>query len=204
MTWLNAKQFCNDKQAELIVVENKEENDAVVEEMKNIKWPERRIFPWIGLTGSVGEEWRWNSTGEVANYTNWASGEPNGDGHCVTYEWVTKDLLWNDLSCEHHTNMGCICEKNPDTGSGGLRLAAIPTTVAHTTPAPTTPAPTTVAPPCDGGDNCCTSSNQCGVGEGDCDDDNDCQGDLVCGQNNCQRGVGGNFEGDDDCCENPR
>jgi len=200
MTWLNAKQFCNDKQAELIVVENDAENDAVVEEMKNIKIG----LAWIGLTGSVGEGWRWNSTGEVANYTNWASGEPNGDGHCVHYEWVKKDFLWNDLSCGMvGDGMGCICEKNPDTGSGGLRLAAIPATPAPTTVAPTTVAPTTVAPPCDGGDNCCTSSNQCGVGEGDCDDDNDCKEDLVCGQNNCQTGMGGNFEGDDDCCENP-
>ena len=40
----------------------------------------------------------------------------------------------------------------------------------------------------------CTSSNQCGVGEGDCDVDNDCLGDLLCGQSNC---IGGGFDDPD-------
>ena len=46
----------------------------------------------------------------------------------------------------------------------------------------------------------CTSTNQCEVGEGDCDSDIDCKGNLVCGEDNC---VGGTFESDDDCCDNP-
>ena len=33
---------------------------------------------------------------------------------------------------------------------------------------------------------CCSSSNQCGVGGGDCDTDSDCQSGLVCGSNNCR------------------
>ena len=32
---------------------------------------------------------------------------------------------------------------------------------------------------------CCSSSNPCGVAEGDCDNDDDCQGHLLCGMNNC-------------------
>ena len=32
---------------------------------------------------------------------------------------------------------------------------------------------------------CCSSTNQCYEVEGDCDNDNDCAGDLVCGKNNC-------------------
>ena len=43
--------------------------------------------------------------------------------------------------------------------------------------------------------NCCSSSSQCGLGEGDCDYDSDCTGDLVCGLNNCADGVFGL-----DCC----
>ena len=35
----------------------------------------------------------------------------------------------------------------------------------------------------------------CGVAEGDCDDDSDCAGDLVCGDNNC------GWPGSDDCCK---
>ena len=35
------------------------------------------------------------------------------------------------------------------------------------------------------------------LGKGDCDSERDCQGNLVCGKDNCQ---GEWFEEDDDCC----
>ena len=53
---------------------------------------------------------------------------------------------------------------------------------------------------CDGGDSCCRTANQCGVGQGDCDSDADCNPDLVCGNNNC---VGCGFDPQDDCCRSP-
>ena len=57
-----------------------------------------------------------------------------------------------------------------------------------------------------GGDSCCTSSQQCGEGEGDCDTDVDCAGNLKCGQgngfdDNCDTSLG--FLWDDDCCYDP-
>merc|ERR1711915_1048286 len=42
---------------------------------------------------------------------------------------------------------------------------------------------------CNGGSSawtCCTSSNRCAVGGGDCDRDTDCQPGLKCGTNNCR------------------
>ena len=47
--------------------------------------------------------------------------------------------------------------------------------------------------------DCCTAEHPCGVGAGDCDYNWDCQGDLVCGQDNC----GGKWDWDLDCCEKP-
>ena len=38
--------------------------------------------------------------------------------------------------------------------------------------------------------DCCTSSNPCGVGEGDCDNDNECQSGLKCGTDNCPAYLG--------------
>ena len=38
------------------------------------------------------------------------------------------------------------------------------------------------------------------MGEGDCDLDNDCKGNLVCGSNNC---AGSTFDSTDDCCTDP-
>jgi len=53
---------------------------------------------------------------------------------------------------------------------------------------------------CSGGDACCTSRpEKCGVNEGDCDNDAECAGNLVCGHNNCGGSPG--FDDTDDCCE---
>ena len=43
-------------------------------------------------------------------------------------------------------------------------------------------------------DGCCTADNPCGEGDGDCDNDSECSGDLVCGTDNCPWGD------NDDCC----
>jgi len=51
---------------------------------------------------------------------------------------------------------------------------------------------------------CCTddANEPCGLGEGDCDTDDECAGDLVCGENNCLR-MGSGFKKGSDCCELP-
>jgi len=67
---------------------------------------------------------------------------------------------------------------------------------------PTTPK--TTYPPtktgCDGGNSCCTETNKCWVGEGDCDNDDDCQDGLQCGTNNCSWDQHRAWFIQDDCC----
>jgi len=54
--------------------------------------------------------------------------------------------------------------------------------------------------PCYGGDSCCDSRpDGCPEGEGDCDMDSHCAGELVCGEDNCN---GSGFDSTDDCCMN--
>ena len=59
---------------------------------------------------------------------------------------------------------------------------------------------------CDGklpgrdGEGCCTTSNTCKIGEGDCDSDSECTGNLVCGTDNCLS-IFGHSPSDFDCCE---
>ena len=48
--------------------------------------------------------------------------------------------------------------------------------------------------------DCCTTSKQCGVGEGDCKTDADCVGQLKCGKDNCDKSI---FPADANCCYNP-
>ena len=45
---------------------------------------------------------------------------------------------------------------------------------------------------------CCTKDEPCGIGEGDCDRDEHCIGDLTCGDNNCYKD--GGFPTRADCC----
>ena len=35
--------------------------------------------------------------------------------------------------------------------------------------------------------SCCQPDNTCREGEGDCDKNEDCDGDLICGTNNCRK-----------------
>jgi len=62
------------------------------------------------------------------------------------------------------------------------------------------------------GKRCCTPEKPCGLGEGDCDGPLDggvndghrgCQGDLVCGSNNCKK-FGSYYHEKDDCCDLPQ
>jgi len=49
-----------------------------------------------------------------------------------------------------------------------------------------------------GNEHYCTAQEPCGVDQGDCDTDNECQGNLICGSNNCPNSFG--FENETDCC----
>merc|ERR1711902_488099 len=61
--------------------------------------------------------------------------------------------------------------------------------------------PTSSGSGCNGGDwTCCSSTNKCGEGEGDCDSDAECQSGLICGKDNC---VGSSFLTGEDCCTKP-
>ena len=52
-----------------------------------------------------------------------------------------------------------------------------------------------------GQEKCCSPEFPCNEGEGDCEDDEECSEDLVCGVNNCKQ-FGDFFHERDDCCEN--
>ena len=52
-----------------------------------------------------------------------------------------------------------------------------------------------------GGSSCCKTSNQCAEGEGDCDNNDECQANLKCGKDNCNAALG--FPSKYDCCFDP-
>ena len=66
---------------------------------------------------------------------------------------------------------------------------------------------TTLTAACDGNSNtnwgCCSISRPCDIGGGDCDNNSDCKGDLVCGKDNCKddySSASSNWDSAADCC----
>ena len=53
---------------------------------------------------------------------------------------------------------------------------------------------------CDGGNSCCTKQFPCSQWEGDCDNNDECEDELVCGHNNCPIKEGLDWDQYDDCC----
>ena len=45
---------------------------------------------------------------------------------------------------------------------------------------------------------CCSEEKPCGVGQGDCDMDSECEGKLKCGDDNCDASF---WDSRTDCCE---
>ena len=56
---------------------------------------------------------------------------------------------------------------------------------------------------CHGGNTCCTPQNKCGMDEGDCDSNDDCEKGLKCGRDNCPYKTGNEWNKEDDCCYKP-
>ena len=60
----------------------------------------------------------------------------------------------------------------------------------------------TLGKKCDGVNydgECCSVAAPCAINEGDCDSSSECQGNLICGRNNCPAP----FPSGADCCESP-
>ena len=88
----------------------------------------------------------------------------------------------------------------PSIFIAGIPTQAPPPSAATT--APTSPAHCNGVPTT--GWSCCTTSNPCDVGGGDCDSDSSCVAGLHCGRDNCKRdysSAGSNWADSADCCE---
>ncbi|XP_040287721.1 collectin-12 [Bufo bufo] len=108
----DAKIFCEEKEAKLVFIESKEEQQFIKKQTSG-----KGNF-WIGLT-DVEEEnvWKWLD-GTMPTFTNWKVGQPDnwtpemGPGEdCAG---IIYSGLWNDFHCDDLNNF--ICEKDMDKG----------------------------------------------------------------------------------------
>merc|ERR1711970_712759 len=101
-----------------------------------------------------------------------------GEGDCEVDNECTGDLVCGNNNCKdfasffHEKDDCCIKPEKPDLRCRGRNFDK---------------------------ERCCTKETPCVLGEGDCDDDSDCSGNLLCGNNNC-KAFGSFFHEKDDCC----
>ncbi|KAK7483730.1 hypothetical protein BaRGS_00025051 [Batillaria attramentaria] len=96
-TWPDAKVICDVVSAKLVEIETSEENNF----LKGLLRENNLHSAWIGLEDFVAEgEFVWSSSGQLAEYKNWESGEPNDfrrEQDCGT---LLSSGQWHDNNCE--------------------------------------------------------------------------------------------------------
>ena len=106
MNWFGAYNHCKSKGGKLVEIDTEEENVALVKEIDRMKYTQKKMNFWIGVT-DVDKEgvWKLASDNSDATYLNWDSGQPNNGGgneDCARLrmgnaEWKEK---WSDVPCD--------------------------------------------------------------------------------------------------------
>uniref|UniRef100_A0A023EFS7 Putative secreted protein n=1 Tax=Aedes albopictus TaxID=7160 RepID=A0A023EFS7_AEDAL len=113
--WTEAVERCDCYRMQLAVVDTAEKHDAVAQAIySSAVFSQWWTDVWIGASDILEEGvFRWKSTGETLNYTNWKAGQPNnydGEEHCVHLQYISKvGFKWNDDQCSKKKYF--ICEK---------------------------------------------------------------------------------------------
>ncbi|XP_073730770.1 CD209 antigen-like protein C [Misgurnus anguillicaudatus] len=100
-SWTESRSYCIEKGADLIIINNKEEQDFIKDYLVE-------DGHWIGLSDSdVEGRWKWVD-GSTLTTSFWASEEPNGGNieNCAE----SYSSLWNDLACKNIRKW--ICERH--------------------------------------------------------------------------------------------
>ena len=87
LDWRSARDHCISIGAHLLEVDDGVESDYVSTFFGSNMW--------IGATKSGNDVWT-TSNGNDLVWTNWAKGQPSGDGRCAKLD---EEFKWNDVSC---------------------------------------------------------------------------------------------------------
>ena len=114
--WEDGEQFCQESVppplfAHLVSIHSEAENEFVRRLWRqSLPDPAATGALWIGLNDKVSEDtWEWTD-GTTADYFNWYSGEPSGDGDCAI-QWKRNQASngeeWNDRPCTYESPVIC-------------------------------------------------------------------------------------------------
>ncbi|XP_066508702.1 macrophage mannose receptor 1-like [Hoplias malabaricus] len=101
-TWNESRQDCRDKGADLLIINNKEEQEFI---------KKQDIYTWLGLSDEKTEGlWKWVD-GSLAPTEFWINGEPNdynGEEDCAVFSETADPLkTWNDIPCSYTAKWIC-------------------------------------------------------------------------------------------------
>ncbi|XP_060555140.1 C-type lectin domain family 10 member A-like [Ruditapes philippinarum] len=119
LSFFSAESYCNQHKAYLVHINDATEDSFIREhlrDMKGLSW-------WIGLTDDdIENTWKLYGTNEIADFTNWAPGQPNDYGSnedCAVFEMTPGyGEKWNDAPCS--TLLLPICERPFDVSGSSI------------------------------------------------------------------------------------
>jgi len=155
----DAQRDCQSKTGTLVSIPDSDTQDWVYDKLRNTygKWD----VVWIGLDDQDQDHhWQWVVDGSVANFTNWAPGQPGGFSLgkelCAVIDPSQKGT-WHDYGCTNlfsFVNPGhpYICQYGPLVSNSTMSptfqttAGANTSVVANSTPQPSTSQPGTPQP----------------------------------------------------------
>lgn len=116
-SWSKARQFCKTYNAELVIINSREKQLAVMNIMNMYRDPSRPLHQsglWTGLTDTDQEGvWKWVD-GTRLSEGYWREGEPNDQRNedcAAVYPAENPFRSWNDVPCDY--NLKWLCEMEP-------------------------------------------------------------------------------------------
>ncbi|XP_035983096.1 L-selectin-like, partial [Fundulus heteroclitus] len=113
-TWTEAQSFCREKYTDLVTISSMED----VTKLNNTVDP-NTMRAWIGLFDDVNS-WRWTTSdtniykdGE-AQFTIWATGEPNNYASKQNCGMMLENGIWNDRECDKSYKAVCYDAQGQD------------------------------------------------------------------------------------------
>lgn len=109
-TFLQATQFCNIIQMQLVTITSDDENNRLHKYIRDTFAGDS--FWSSGSRSLDGKTWTWMSTGRNVDYTHWLPGQPDSQHeNCIQLvDQRNNGLFWNDLGCD--AQIPFICEKS--------------------------------------------------------------------------------------------
>ncbi|XP_046440404.1 CUB and sushi domain-containing protein 1-like [Daphnia pulex] len=110
-TWAQADGICRGGNMTLISLETKEEDEIIYNHFRAT--PDLNINYPYWTSGSYNNGWKWAATGQSFTYTNWQTGQPDGNppaGYCAYVNFGVSNFnsgYWLDYTCTSMFRLIC-------------------------------------------------------------------------------------------------